>query len=244
MAEDKVPESYGSENDDGTFIKEDDEAEAPRPKPSTANTTAVRPVVRTDAATLSGLPEEGFIGELPMRGSQFPPPMMNDLGSQHSFVDNGTMQVHGQNGVGSGGSSLTLDMVPSPHDVSRRPSVFSDFPSPGGGSLYAQQWQPGTNGQSGSPMYAYASQQSGMDTASFVSQGVPMNPNQSFMSNSSFDEGPPRPGYDTAQNGLFRTEDLSQNAVGQPSGYNYLSGDGRGAIMTQVVDNPQRAPMH
>lgn len=244
MAEDKVPESYGSENDDGTFMKEDDESEPPGTKPTTTSTAAVRPVVRTDAATLSNMPGDGFIGELPMRGSQFQPPMMNDMGSQHSFVDGGPMQVHGQNGVGSGGSSLTLDMVPSPHDASRRPSVFSDFPSPGGGNLYAQQWQPGTSGQSGSPMYAYGSQQQGMDGAPFVPQGVPMNANQSFMSNSSFDEGTSRHAFDATQSGLFRTDDLSQTAVGQASGYNYLSSDGRGGMMTQVVDNSQRAPMH
>ncbi|KAK3179416.1 hypothetical protein K4F52_009161 [Lecanicillium sp. MT-2017a] len=246
MAEDKVPESYGSENDDGAFMKEDEESEPPGTKPTTTSTAAVRPVVRTDAATLSNMPGDGFIGELPMRGSQFQPPMMNDMGSQHSFVDGGPMQVHGQNGVGSGGSSLTLDMVPSPspHDASRRPSVFSDFPSPGGGNLYAQQWQPGTSGQSGSPMYAYGSQQQGMDGAPFVPQGVPMNANQSFMSNSSFDEGTSRQAFDATQSGLFRTDDLSQTAVGQASGYNYLSSDGRGGMMTQVVDNSQRAPMH
>lgn len=238
MAEDKVPESYGSENDDGAFVKEDEEVEASRTTPSATN--AIRPVLRTDSASLSGLPGDGFMGELPMRGSQFQPPMMNDMGSQHSFVEGTPMQVHGQNGVGSGGgSNLSLDMVPSPHDVSRRPSVFSDFPSPGGGNLYAQQWQPGATGQNGSPMYAYASQQQGMDTSSFVSQGVPISTNQSFMSNGSFEEAP-RPAYDGNQNGMFRTDDLSQGAVGQAAGYNYMANDGR----DMMVDSSQRAPMH
>lgn len=239
MAEDKVPESGVSENDDtGSFIKEDEDVE-PAPKSASSLGSTMRPSVRTDAATLSGMPGDAFIGELPMRGSQFQPPMMSDMAPQHSFVDNGSM-AHGQTGVSATGSSLTLDLAPSPHDVSRRPSVFSDFPSPGG-SMYPQQWQASSNGTNGSPMYAYASQQPNMESSAFVSPGVPMDPNQSFMT-ASFEEAP-RPSYSTGQAGMFRQDDMPPGSVAQPTGYNYVTNDGRG-MMPQVADGASRTPMH
>ncbi|KAJ4153195.1 hypothetical protein LMH87_009695 [Akanthomyces muscarius] len=242
MSEDKVPENYPSENDEaGSFVKEDEDVE-PTAKPSTTIGGTMRPSVRTDAATLSGLPGSGdaFISDLPMRGSQFQPPMMNDMGPQHSYVDNGGMQVHGQAGVPATGSNLTLDLVPSPHDVSRRPSVFSDFPSPGG-TMYPQQWQASSNGTNGSPMYAYAAQQPNMEAGPFVSPGVPMDPSQPFMT-APFEEGP-RPGYNAGQPGMFRSDEMSQANVAQSTGYNYVTNDGRG-IMPQVVDNGSRTAMH
>ncbi|KAJ6785044.1 hypothetical protein PWT90_11024 [Aphanocladium album] len=238
MAEDKVPESYVSENDEtGSFIKDDEDAE-PTTKPATTMGGAMRPSLRTDAATLSGLSGDAFIGELPMRGSPFQPPMMNDMTPQHSFVDNGSM-VHGQAGVSATGSSLTLDLVPSPHGPSRRPSVFSDFPSPGG-SMYPQQWQASSNGSNASPMYAYATQQPSMETGSFVSPGVAMDPNQSFMT--SFEDAP-RPSYNTGQAGMFRQGDMPPASVAQTAGYNYVTNDGRG-MMPQIVDSANRTPMH
>lgn len=241
MAEDKVPESYVSENDEtGSFVKEDEDME-PTTKPVTTMGGAMRPSVRTDSATLSGLPGESLIGELPMRGSQFQPPMMGEMTPQHSFVDDSAMQVHGQAGVAATGSNLTLDLVPSPHDVSRRPSVFSDFPSPGG-NMYSQQWQQASsNGSTGSPMYAYAAQQQNMEPGTFVSAGVPMDPNSSFMS-TTFEEAP-RPGYNAAQSGMFRADEMPSSSVGQAAGYNYVTNDGRG-MMPQVVDNAARGQMH
>ncbi|KAJ3490706.1 hypothetical protein NLG97_g5726 [Lecanicillium saksenae] len=239
MAEDKVPESYVSENDDvGSFMKDEEDVE-PSAKPTPTMGGAMRPSVRTDAATLSGLPGDAFIGELPMRGSQFQPPMMNDMASQHTFVDNGSM-VHGQAGVSATGSSLTLDIGQSPHAISRRQSVFSDFPSPGE-NMYPQQWQASSNGTNGSPMYAYATQQSNMETGAFVSPGVAMDPNQSFMT-TSFEEGP-RPNYNTGQAGMFRQDDMPPGSVAPATGYNYVTNDGRG-MMPQVVDGANRTPMH
>ncbi|TQV92621.1 kinesin [Cordyceps javanica] len=242
MSEDKVPENYISENDEtGSFNKEDEDVEPPA-KPSTTMGSTMRPSIRTDAAALSSLPGPGdaFIGDLPMRGSQFQPPMMNDIAQQHSYVDNGPIQVHGQAGVSATGSNLTLDLVPSPHDVSRRPSVFSDFPSPGG-TMYSQQWQASSNGTNGSPMYAYAAQQPNMEAGPFVSPGVPMDPSQSFMT-ASFEEAP-RPGYSAGQPGMFRADEMSQGNVAQTTGYNYVTSDGRG-MMPQVVDNANRPAMH
>ncbi len=242
MSEDKVPENYVSENDEtGSYVKEDEDVE-PTAKPPTTMGSAMRPSVRTDAATLSGLPGPGdaFIGDLPMRGSQFQPPMMSDMAPQHNYVDNGSMQVHGQAGVAATSSNLTLDLVPSPHDVSRRPSVFSDFPSPGG-TMYPQQWQASSNGTNGSPMYAYAAQQPNMEAGSFVSPGVPMDPGQSFMA-TPFEEGP-RPSYNAGQPGMFRSDEMSPANVAQATGYNYVTNDGRG-MMPQTVDNGNRTAMH
>ncbi|KAM3509080.1 hypothetical protein MY10362_000789 [Beauveria mimosiformis] len=242
MSEDKVPENYVSENDEtGSLIKEDEDVE-PTAKPGTSMGDAMRPSVRTDAATLSGLsgPGDAFIGDLPMRGSQFQPPMMNEMTPQHNHVDNGSMQVHSQAGVSATSSNLTLDLVPSPHEVSRRPSVFSDFPSPGG-TIYSQQWQTSSNGTNGSPMYAYAAQQPSMEAGPFVSPGVPMDPNQTFMT-TSFEEAP-RPGYSAGQPSIFRPDDMSQGNVAQASGYSYVTNDGRG-MMPQVVDSGNQTAMH
>ncbi|EGX89113.1 kinesin, putative [Cordyceps militaris CM01] len=241
MSEDKVPDNYVSENDDaGSYIKEDEDVE-PAAKPTTTLGGAMRPSVRTDATTLSGLPGTGdaFIGDLPMRGSQFQPPMMNEIAPQHNYVDNGPMQVHGQAGV-SATSNLTIDLVPSPHDVSRRPSVFSDFPSPGS-TMYSQQWQASSNGTNGSPMYAYAAQPPNIEAGPFVSPGVPMDPSQSFMT-TSFEDAP-RPGYTASQQGMFRQDEMSQSNVAQTTSYNYVTNDGRG-LMSQVVENGSRATLH
>ncbi|ODA81218.1 hypothetical protein RJ55_04182 [Drechmeria coniospora] len=243
MAEDKMPESYASDNDDGSFhIKEEDDHDVQRTKPSAAHSmTQPSATAAVNGHGLHGGPPP-FMGDLPVRGPPFHPPMIHtDLGpQQHSFVENGGIPVNDQGAVNSAGGSLTIDLVASPHDSSRRPSVFSEYASPGGGNLYSQQWQQGSTGSTASPMYAYAAQQTTPQQPAFVNQTVQMSAGQPFIGGS-FD-GSSRPEYAGNGNAMFRAADLQTTPVNQQPGY-YVPGDGRGdlRVMSQVVDGVPRS---
>ncbi|KAJ6444795.1 kinesin [Purpureocillium lavendulum] len=238
MAEDKVPESYTSDNDDGSFnIKEEDEHDVQRSKASVAHPLAHTPTTAaTNGHGLHGGPSP-FMGDLPVRGTPFHPPMIQtDIApQQHSFVESNGLPVSDQSTVSTGSGGLTIDLVTSPHDGSRRPSVFSEYASPGGGSMYHQPWQQGSTGPNSSSMYAYTAQQATSQQPAFVSQAVTLNAGQPFMTNSF--ESSPRPEYDANGNAIFRGGDMPPAPVGQPQGY-YVPNDGRGSlrVMTQVVD--------
>lgn len=237
MAEDKMPEAYADDEDEAGFIKDEEENDLQR---SRSTTHALVPTATTETNSTTNLRNGSFMNELPVRRSQFPTPIMSDLSAQHSFVENGGMSVHTGSSVNTTNGSLTLDMVPSPHDASRRPSVYSEYASPGG-NMYPQQWPPASAGPSASPMYPYSSQPTNSQTTSFVNPTVPMNSNQPFMAGS-FDASP-RTEFDANGNPMFRASDLTQAPVSQ-QGYSYLATDGRGLrVMSQVVDPVNRASM-
>lgn len=246
MAEDKVPESYGSDNDEASFtIKDEEDHELQRSKAGAGQGHSMAHAATTAASNGHGLHGGPFMGDLPVRGTPFHPPMIQtDMASQqHSFVENGGLQVSDQGSVSGGSGGLTIDMVASPHDASRRPSVFSDYASPGGGALYHQPWQPSSAGPSSSSMYAYTGQQGGAPAPAFVGQAaVQLGAGPAFMAGSF--EAPPRPDYDggaAAAGAMFRAGDLQPAPVGQQQGY-YVPGDGRGGlrVMAQVVDGVAR----
>lgn len=245
MAEDKVPESYTSDNDDGSFIKDEEEHDVQRSKPAVTNCIVHTPTTApSNGHTLHGGPGP-FMGDLPVRGTPFHPPMIQTelAPPQHAFVESAGIPVNDQAAVNAGGGgALTLDLVTSPHDTSRRPSVFSEYASPGGGNLYPQQWQQSSAGPSASPMYAYTAQQPAPQQPAFVNQTVQMNPGQPFMA-SSF-EGSPRPEYDANGNPIFRAGDMPPAPVNQQQGY-YVPNDGRGGlrVMSHVVDGVTRNPV-
>ncbi|RCI16677.1 hypothetical protein L249_2962 [Ophiocordyceps polyrhachis-furcata BCC 54312] len=273
MAEDKMPDKYASDNDDGSLIKvEAEHHELQRSKPPATHCLIHAPTTTTTTTptTTTTTPANGhalhggpgsYMSDLPVRGASFHPPMIQtDLSpQQHSFVESGGMAVNEPAAVSAAGAPLSLDLVASPHhDSSRRPSVFSDYASPSGGSLYSQPWQQSSTGGSNAPsMYAYTGQQpTAQQPAPYVSQ---ISPGQSFIT-SSF-ESSPRPEFDANGSGLFRSNDLASAAVGQQQqqqqqppqqqpqpqqqqqqGY-YLSGDGRGdlRVLSQVVDGGSKA---
>lgn len=252
MAEDKVPENYASDNEDAAFPKEEDDHEVPRPKVNTQQQQQQQQhcVVQTpttgpsSAQSLHG-GHGPFIGELPVRGTSFNPTMLPaDLASQpHTFVDSSGITVTDQATVTAPNGALTLDMVTSPHDTSRRASVFSEYTSPGGSNIYAQQWQQtGSTGPGQASMYAYTPAPNNAQQPPFMSQSVPMNTNQPFMGGTF--EGSPRPEYDANGAPMFRTGEISHTPVNQAQSY-YVPNDNRNGlrVMAQVVDSVPRSQM-
>mgnify|MGYP005988942821 CR=1 FL=1 len=204
MSDDKIADGFASD-DEAAFVKDEDDVDmgGRHSKPLSSGSSA-KGSNKTGASPVTTMPTGGsYMSELPVRGSSFQPPMMRDLGQQHGFVDNG-IQLPPQNAVPSNPNGLTLEIVTSPHD-SRRPSVFSDFGSPGG-TIYPQSWQTGGNAQDGSAVYSYSGQQTPLEASSFVSHGVSMNPSPSFMA-PSFDETA-RSAYDQGTNSIFRPHDM------------------------------------
>ncbi|KAF4503882.1 hypothetical protein G6O67_008818 [Ophiocordyceps sinensis] len=238
MAEDKLPENYASDNDDGSFIKDEEQPhDLQRSKPAATHCLVHTPTTApANGHSLHGGPAP-YMGDLPVRGTPFHPPMIQTemTPQQHSFVES----VNEQSAVSAGGGPLGLDLVASPHDTSRRPSVFSEYASPSGGNIYSQQWQQSSAGSNAPSMYAYTAQQAPTQQPAFVNQTVQISPGQPFMTNSF--EGSPRPEYDTNGNGIFRAADLTQAPVSQQQGY-YVPSDGRGSlrVMTQVVEGVSR----
>ncbi|EFY91333.1 Ydr124wp-like protein [Metarhizium acridum CQMa 102] len=246
MAEDKLPENYASENEDGIFPKDEEDHELQRPKVNTQHHCVI-PTPTTgpgSAQTLHG-GHGPFIGELPVRGHSFNPSMLPaDISSQpHTFVDSNGITVTDQTSVTAPSGPLGLDMVTSPHDTSRRPSVFSEYASPGGSNMYAQQWQqPGSTGPGQSSMYAYTPTQGNPQQPPFIGQGVPMNASTPFMGGTF--EGSPRPEYEANGPPIFRTGDMPHAPVNQSQGY-YVPNDSRSGlrVITQVVDGVARNQM-
>ncbi|PHH69538.1 hypothetical protein CDD82_7697 [Ophiocordyceps australis] len=230
MAEDKMPDNYGSENDDVTLIKTEDQPEVHRAKPQV--THCLGPTSTSAPATAHGLhsgSSGSFMGELPVRGTSFhaPPLLQTELGSQqHPFVES-TMPVGDQAAVSAGGGGLGLDLVASPHESSRRPSVFSEYTSPGGGSLYTQPWQQASTGSNAPSIYAYTPQPASAQQSAFVSQTVHMNPTPPFMTGSF--ESSPRAEYEANHGAIFRAGEMPQGSVSHQQGY-YVSNDSRGGL--------------
>lgn len=243
MAEDKLPESYPSENDDGSLVKEEDEQDISPTK--SAATHGLIPTPTTDhspAATMNG---SSFMSDLPVRGHSYPTPVMQDLApDQHAFVEGGGMPVNGQAPAHATGGNMGIDMgVPHPHDSSRRPSLFSapaDYATQNGTTLYTQQWQPGSTAPNTSSMYSFTHQQTNPPPP-FVNSGVPMNQSQPYLS-PSFDNLT-RAGYDPNQASIFRTSNVSQPQVHPSQSYNYLPHDNRG-LPGVKVDSSTRSAMH
>ncbi|GAB0135833.1 hypothetical protein EsDP_00004156 [Epichloe bromicola] len=249
MAEDKIPDNYASDNEDGPFPKEEDDNDIPRPNKVNAQQQCVVQTPTTGPTATQPLHggHGPFMSELPVRGNSYNSAMVPaEISNQpHTFVDNGGITVTDQTAVTAPNPALTLDMVSSPHDTSRRPSVFSEYASPVGNNMYGQQWQQSAStGPTQTPMYSYAPPQGNPPQASFINQTVPMNPNQTFMG-SSFEE-PGRPEYDANGPSMFRTGGISHVSatVNQQAGY-YVPGDGRSGlrVLTQVEDDVARNQM-
>ena len=246
MAEDKVPESYASDNDDRPFIKDEEDHDVHRSKPVVTHCIVQPPTTApANGHGLHGGSSGPFMGDLPVRGTPFhPPTIQTELApQQHAFVESTGISVNDQATVNpGGGGALGLDLVTSPHESSRRPSVFSEYTSPGGGGLYSQQWQQSSAGTNASPMYAYTAQQPAPQQPAFINQAVQMNPGQPFMTNSF--EGSPRTEYDANGHPMFRTGDLPLGPVNQQQGY-YMPSDGRGGlrVMGHVVESVPRNPV-
>ncbi|KAG6012597.1 hypothetical protein E4U54_007427 [Claviceps lovelessii] len=248
MAEDKIPDNYTSDNEDGVFCKEENGNDMARSKVSAQQQCVVQTPTTGPTSTQPLHGGHGpFMSELPPGNSFHSVMMTAEIPNQpQTIVDNSGITVTDQNAVTAPNPALTLDMVSSPHDTSRRPSVFSEYASPVSNNLYGQQWQQsGSAGPAQTPLYSYTSPQGNQQQTPFISQSVPMNPGQSFMGNS-FEE-PERPEYDTNGTSMFRTGDMPHTSapVAQQTGGYYVPGDGRSSlrVLTQVVDGVNRNHM-
>ncbi|KAK7428906.1 hypothetical protein QQZ08_004520 [Neonectria magnoliae] len=241
MAEDKMPETYGSENDDGSITKDEDEQDIPAPKLSTVQ--GMIPTATSDhgsGPTLHGPP---FLGDLPVRGTQYGPPMISDIApDHHGFAEGSNMSVSGQTPVHPPGGSLALDMgVPAPQDSSRRPSLIGDYSGQSENHMYTQQWQPSSTASNTPGMYSFTQQQANPSATSFVSPVVPMSQSQSYMGGS-FDGL--SHGYDPGQAPMFRGGgSVPQQPVHTSPSYNYRTSDNRG-LSAVKADPVSRNSMH
>ncbi|KAF4472314.1 hypothetical protein FALBO_786 [Fusarium albosuccineum] len=245
MADDKIPETYASGNDDeGSIPKDEDDQDVPSAKLATVHGLMPSSTSHSSGASLHGTPFLG--GELPVRGNQYPPPMMQDIAQdQHAFVEGNSLPVNSQSSVHSTGGSLAMDMgVPPAHDSGRRSSIFSapaEYGGQNGSTMYTQQWQPGSTAPNASSMYTFTQQPANPSASAFVSPGVPINQTQPYIG-TSFD-GLTR-GYDPNQTPMFRGGGVPQpQQVHATPGYDYMSHDNRGLPGVKVDDVP-RNTMH
>ncbi|KAI6767253.1 hypothetical protein HG530_005262 [Fusarium avenaceum] len=245
MADDKIPDSYASGNDDdGPIPKEEDDQDVPPNKIAAVHGLIPSAPSHSTGTSLHGTPFLG--GELPVRGNQYNPSMMQDMAQdQHPFVENNSLPVNGQPAVHSAGGNLAMDMgVPPSHDSGRRSSIFStqtEYGGQNGTAMYTQQWQTGSTAPNSSSMYTFTQQPPNPPATAFVSPGVPLTQAQPYM-NASFD-GLTR-GYDPNQSTMFRNGSVPQQPQVHPAqGYDYLSHDNRGLPGIKVDDVPRHA-MH
>lgn len=243
MAEDKMPETYASGNDDeGPVPKDEDDQEIASSKLATVQGLMPSSTDHNAGTSLHGTP---FLSELPVRGTQYTPSMIQEIGpDQHAFVEGSSMPVNSQSSVHSAGSNLAIEIGVSPaHDTSRRPSIFNspaEYGGQSGTNMYTPQWQAGSAAPNTSAMYTFTQQQPNASAAAFVNPGVPMNQSQPYMG-ASFD-GLARE-YDPNQSAMFRQGGVPQQQVHAAQGYNYVAHDNRGFPGIKV-DPASRSAMH
>ncbi|KAI1393760.1 uncharacterized protein F4822DRAFT_424223 [Hypoxylon trugodes] len=224
MPNDRVAQGYLSDTEDVTPGREDGEHN-PTPTSSSASpqrTNLSQPIMghnhSTDQSPTTQIPSEAFVGEMPVRGAQYaqsvlPPDMTAE---RQTYVDPAASMSSQPPLHPPPPANLGLhDMYTSPHDASRRSSMFttpSDYTNPATPTLY-QQWQhPGSTAPSNQSVYAFP--QTNSAPQSFVGHpGVQMQHSQQYMS-ASFD-GLPRTSHD-AQHSILR-------ALPQPNYHGYIT---------------------
>ena len=237
----------GSENDTGSFSREEDEHAA---SPSTRSTaTQAQGFIHTPAGHSPATNPHGgsFLNELPMRNTQqaHPQPVLPEMPAQHhGFVDGGGLPVNGAPSVNPSGNNLGVEMVPSPQDATRRQSVYSEYNNVGNNSLYAPQWQPATSNSDGQAQPLYAGQ-ANPQTQPYVQQ-VPVSHSAAYVPNN-FVDTMPRQGYDPNHGQMFRPGEVAHAPVNSQQGYNYLPNDGRGMPalpgVSEVIESVPRGHM-
>lgn len=184
-----------------------------------------------------------FMSELPHRNHPTYPPsqlMHPELGTNDhhtGYVDSSGMSVsnspshHHHAGMAESHSGVTLQqMVPNPHETSRRSSIFGPTTeyngTPTSTSVY-QTWQQGSNAPSASPLYAFPPQQAHIQTqpqAQHTQHGFPQGPvgippqNHGYMGHGY--EQLPRNTYETAaHDAIFRQNNVPPGAVNPQGAY-------------------------
>lgn len=196
-----------SENDGGSFSREDDEQNV-SPSSRANNTQGFLQTPATGHSPANNPPGPQFLNDLPMRSNQQHPPVLHDMGPQHHDFVGSSMPVNGAPTINPPGTNMGVDMVSSPHD--RKPSVYGDY---GNNGMYAQQWQPSTtSSETHQPLYS-----SQNNPPPFVPP-VPVSHPQPYVANF---EPIPRQGYDPNNGQMFRPAEVPQAPVNGQQGYNY-----------------------
>lgn len=240
MADDKTPDNYQSDNEEGNAARDNDEndpssmSSSVSPQKITAPHNLMPPS-NAEQNHSSALQAAPFISDLPVRTTHYVSPLVppDIVQEHHAYVDG--------SGIAAGTPAQQLQPHPSmamtdicanPHDASRRSSIFSPpaeysgSPTPG---MYPANWQSGTTAPNNTTMYAFTQQhQQQHGQATFVPQpSVPISQGQQYMG-TSFD-GMPR-AYDPGQANLFRAPSV-HNPIPHSQAY-------PGYIENRAIPNP------
>ncbi|KAI1645396.1 uncharacterized protein F4817DRAFT_317894 [Daldinia loculata] len=221
MPNDRVSQGYVSDTEDVTPGRDEGEH---NPAPNSSSSSPQRANMpqtlmtqshSTEQSPTTQISGDAFVGEMPVRGTQYPQPVLGtEIGTERqTFVEAPSMPsqapLHPSTNLG------LHDMYTSPHDSSRRSSMFttpSEYASPATPTMY-QQWQTGSAAPSNPSAYTFP-QQPGNAHQPFVGHtGVPMAQSQQYMG-ASFD-GLPRGGHNTQHDGMIRS-------LPQPTFTNYM----------------------
>ncbi|KAK3495149.1 uncharacterized protein B0T23DRAFT_127544 [Neurospora hispaniola] len=250
---------FPSDDEDDACREEDDEhhlsvISSRLSPPKTTMPHALMPIPTTDHSPTTNI-QPGFVSEMSIR-NQYPTTLMPpDLTSDQHYVENGGIPVGGQASLQQHGAPVQMqEMIPSPHETSRRPSLFSspsDYASTSASGLYPGAWQQTTTAPGSAPIYSFgtSSQQPQQPPhpplphpqGTFVShQGVQIGQNQPPYMGSSFDTLP------HTNNGLFRGPNVSQGSVSHGQNYpSYMHHDSRGLPGDMKMDPSNRGlPPH
>ena len=245
MADDKIPDSYQSDNEDSGSAEKDEEADPTSiqsslsPQKTVAPHSGLMQVAPSEQSPGGNIQGGPYMGELPVRGPHYQPHIMPpDLGSgPHGFVEGGNMGVNNAPSLQPAGSMGLQEVIPDPHSQSRRPSLFSspqDYGNPSAPGMYPA-WQQATTAPGNSPMYAFTPQQpQPPQQGPFVQQQPMQIQNQQFMGQS-FDSLP-RGSYDPNQGDMFRPGNVGSATVPHSQTFpSYIPHDGRGGIKLETL---------
>jgi hypothetical protein len=242
--EERFFEQHTPEHEEGSFPKEDEEQNR-SPSNRSSATQGFMNTPTTGHSPTSVSHGGSFLNELPMRTSQQQQgaTLIHDLAptNQHGYVEDG-MQVNGNGAVNGSGSTMGVDIVTSPHEASRRASMFSEYSNMGNNSIYSAQWSAGSAPPNAQSIYAGGQGAQPAHPQPFV-PSVPVTHSQPYVT-SAFVDGLNRQGYDPSSNPLFRPADMPQASVHQSQGYGYLQHDGRNLPslpgVSEVIDSVPR----
>ncbi|KAI0382941.1 hypothetical protein F5Y04DRAFT_35795 [Hypomontagnella monticulosa] len=236
MHDDRVGQGYISDTEDITPIKEDGEhntspnSSSASPQRTTMSQALIPPAHSTEQSPTTQMSGDAFVGDMPVRGAQYTQPVLGAeiTTERHSFVETPTMST--QAPLQTTSSIGLHDMYTSPHDNSRRSSMFassSEYASPATPTMYSQ-WQTGSAAPSNPSAYSFPSQPSSAHSSFVGHAGVPMQQNQTYIS--SFD-GLPRGSQDAQHNTLLR-------ALPQPGYPNYMAHEPGAMSASNVKADP------
>ncbi|KAI1102248.1 hypothetical protein F4804DRAFT_273908 [Jackrogersella minutella] len=221
MSNDRIGQGYVSDTEDVTPGREDGDhnptpaSSSASPQRTSISQTLMAQAHSTEQSPTTQISGDTFVGDMPVRGTQYPQPVLgSDMTTERqAFVDAPNMS--NQAPIHHGTNMGLHEIYSSPHESSRRSSLFtspSDYTNPTTPTMY-QQWQTGSAAPGNPSVYTFP-QQAGAAHQPFVGHtGVPMPQNQQYMG-TSFD-GLPRGGHDAQHSGMLR-------ALPQPGYPNYI----------------------